>query len=175
MSATPQPQTEKPSPDEQSPPALPQPKELPPEERIAPPSSAQPPSVATEQEALILRRRAWAGISIGGLGIAFVAVVAWWSLHHLHKSVGSIQSRDAAIVHIAQLIAQSAVAVAVVFFAYQLLRAAERLLLPHWLLRRDHVDLLKLMLGVDTPADGAVKVAQAFQRTAEVLSKGDDK
>lgn len=143
-----------------------------PENRPTPTVVAQAP--LSEEEVSVLRRRAWAGVSLGLLGIMAVEEVARRSLHHLHQPVGDIRSRDVAIVHIAQLIAQALVAMAVVFFAYQLLRAAERLLLPYWLLKRDHVDLLKMMLGVETPVDGATKLVEEVRRTVEA-SKSDEK
>ena len=60
-----------------------------------------------------------------------------------------------------------------IFLGYQLIRVAERMLMPRWLTSRENVDVMRSLLGVDTPADGATKTLKALSEVIEKVRKGE--
>lgn len=63
------------------------------------------------------------------------------------------------------------VAVAVVFFAYQLLRVGERLGVPSRLLRSENVDVVRAILGVRVPTAELVKTVRELKEAIEQIAR----
>jgi len=116
----------------------------------------------------VAKHRRWAGYVLG-LGsmaaIVYLAVRSFAALDQLLKPapVTPEQWRTANIL----IVAHAVVTVALIFFAYQVLRAAERLALPWWWAER-HAETAKIMLGIKDPVSTAAKV---LDTAVETLSK----
>lgn len=111
-----------------------------------------------KQHVGIIRNRRWLGylIGVGGIGgVLWLVRYSFIALHELAKD-----KSDQVV--IAGLVAHGVVAVAGVFFCYQLIRAAERMLFPHWWLKRPEV--AKVMLGIEDPISAAAKIVEAVKK-----------
>lgn len=100
---------------------------------------------------IVHRRRL--GYALGSAGVVGVGGLLWFAFNALH---GLARSEKESVI-VAGLVAHAAVAIAGVFFCYQLIQAAERMLFPHWWLKRD-VEMARLMLGVSDPISAAAKI-----------------
>lgn len=112
------------------------------------------------QQGDIIQNRRNLGYLIGLLGVAGVVFLIWRSFCEINELT---QGRSDKLV-IAGLVAHGIVAVAGVFFCYQLIRAGERMLFPHWWLSRD-VEVAKVMLGITDPVSQATKILQTVAPT----------
>jgi len=73
---------------------------------------------------------------------------------------------------LATLAVQAIVSVAAVYFAYTMLKVAERLSLPPRLLRdAKDVELVRAILGIDTPAKAATDQIKSVAEQMSVMAK----
>ncbi len=75
----------------------------------------------------------------------------------------------------AGVIAHAIVAVAAALFCYQIMRVAERLFLPYSLLNPENVEVLRALVGIETPVDRAKRLVEDMVKLQGALSKSDDK
>lgn len=122
-------------------------------------------------QATFLRRRSWAGIGVGTAGFAVVVHTGLQAFDRFaHEDLSRLKaSRELAWMFGVKVLAEAIVSVALVYFGYQLLKVAERMLLPHWWASKDNIDVARAMLGIDSPVDGVGKAAQSFADTAKSL------
>jgi hypothetical protein len=106
-----------------------------------------------------LHVRKWLGYGIGTVGILVVGLTAFWAFWEIAKLREPLTELALRAAY-AKLAAHAVVSVAVVFFGYQLVRAAERMILPHWWIQPHHCELLQLLLGVDTPVRASTKTVE---------------
>lgn len=110
-------------------------------------------TLGKEQERFVdvLTRRRRVGYVLGSLSISMLVAIAILDFVALHWWIpvpeNAFQERRVWLI----VAGQSVVTIAVVYFAYQLLRAAERLVMPYWWVER-HAAAARLMLGVPDPA-----------------------
>ncbi|NOK34274.1 hypothetical protein HMI49_13815 [Corallococcus exercitus] len=111
------------------------------------------------------------GFFVGGFAIVFVVGLGFWSFYSLHHIFAPIDQVHSTFV-IAQLIAHAVITIALVFFCYQLLRAAERMLLPYWW-ASEKVEVAKVLLGIEDPVSTATKMlnstSDALKNTKNIL------
>ena len=70
-----------------------------------------------------------------------------------------------------RMLAEALVSIALIFFGYQLLRVAERMLAPPSLLTRDNIEVLRALIGIETPADGASRIIKSATDLANSISR----
>lgn len=120
-----------------------------------------------ERFATITTRRRILGYWLGGgaiAGILGAASLSAWSFHRLAAEA----ERYAPGRFWALAGGHVVLTLGLVFFFYQVLRAAERLALPHWWVERNP-ELARLMLGIRDPATSASKVTgQAAELVAKI-------
>lgn len=124
-------------------------------------SKADPPQstpTAVDSQASWVDQRKTFGMVIGGVGMFIILAAGGLALNHLwSEKIDKNATRSALWIFSVKLGAEAVVAVALVYFGYQLLRAGERMLMPHWWVTAGQIDVLRAMLGIDSPVDGAVK------------------
>lgn len=104
-----------------------------------------------------LRRFIGAAFAVFGIiVVVFTALAAFDSLKTEHVPTTANELWFA----LARMLAHTVVAIAIVYFGYQLIRLGERLNLPSWLVQTDRVEMVRALLGVRTPALEAKKVLE---------------
>jgi hypothetical protein len=113
----------------------------------------------------LLNDRRWIGYVLGALSIASIV----YALCSTMKAVGALPEPAAGkeVFAYVRMGTHAVVVVAWVWFSYQMLRAAERMILPYWWLRQN-LDSVKLMLGISDPWRAALK---ASEEILEVTAK----
>jgi hypothetical protein len=125
-----------------------------------------PPGVEEDLDVLNQRRCVGYAIGIIGiLGVSGILVFSVWSIHSMPEpSPGMVWFEYG------RLGAHAVLMVAAVWFCYQLLRAAERMLLPYWWVRYN-TDVVRMMLGIADPWRSAMK---AGEQLVELSSKATE-
>ncbi|MGA9525960.1 MAG: hypothetical protein WBV82_31160 [Myxococcaceae bacterium] len=143
-----------------------------------PPPGYEPAATAAHAEseenlsqyALVLAERRAVGYALGLFGIVGICALLYGSYSHIER-VWALTSQDLPTnvlkLLMAQLAAYAAVTVAGVYFLYQVLRAAERMVLPGFWATRN-VELARVMLGLQDPVRASTK---AVEQSIEVASK----
>ncbi len=125
---------------------------------------------ALSQYAQVLVERRSVGYALGLFGIIGLCVLLYSSYSHIGR-VWALTSQELPTnvlkLMFAQLAAYAAVTVAGVYFLYQVLRAAERMVLPGFWATRN-VELARVMLGIQDPVRASSK---AVEQSIEVASK----
>jgi hypothetical protein len=120
-------------------------------------------------------RRRHLGYALGGIsisGMVALIVFAFWSLHRLIEPPKDVLGERFVWVVVA---GHSVVTVAAAFFAYQMLKAAERLIFPAWWAKSSR-KLMAAMLGIKDPLSASAKTVQQLIKLVEkLISKVDAK
>lgn len=111
-----------------------------------------------------VRTRRWIGYALGLIGLGVVIWAAERSFATL-EGLPVPQDKLTERHHWLGVSGHLVLTVALVFFAYQLLRAAERLILPRWWVERNP-EGAKIMLGMSDPADS---MKRALEAAADIL------
>jgi uncharacterized membrane protein YcjF (UPF0283 family) len=111
-----------------------------------------------------VQHRRYLGFAVGGFAILFVLSLGVWSLYSLHNLLAPTNDVQLRFV-IALFVVHAIITVALVYFCYQLLRAAERMLLPYWW-ASEKVEVAKVLLGIEDPVSTSTKV---LQQASEVV------
>lgn len=121
------------------------------------------------------------GHFLGFCGVVLVIAVLWLAGEHLSQenliSLATTRNRDVVYLYLVKTLGHAFVSVAAVYFAYQMLKTAERMILPPWLVNKESIELMKTLLGIDSPADGAGKLMGTIKQTLDSVQalKRDDK
>jgi hypothetical protein len=108
------------------------------------------------------------GYLLGLIALVVAAVFFFWSIEHLQEMTGpAVQQHERFA--LAKLVAHSVITVAFVYFIYQVLRLAERLVIPHWW----DTEYTKVMLGIRDPVGGTLRFARKLAQKA--VEKGSGK
>ncbi len=122
------------------------------------------------QYAIALAERRAVGYVLGIFGTVGICVLLYSSYSHIERvwPVGSEDIPENVLrLMLAQLAGYAAVTIAAVYFFYQVLRAAERMVLPGFWATRN-VELARVMLGLQDPVRASTK---AVEQSLEVASK----
>jgi hypothetical protein len=114
-------------------------------------------SAPDDAEAIGTARRK-AGYWLGALTIGVIGKLGWWSLDELHAMKVPdtwIQEKFA----FAVIAGHAVITVALIYFLYQVLRIAERLVLPYWWVDKDPSPV-RTMLGVRDPVSTMMKMTR---------------
>ncbi|MDO9020532.1 MAG: hypothetical protein Q8S73_36745 [Deltaproteobacteria bacterium] len=82
-----------------------------------------------------------------------------------------VRSQHGVWIYAIRMLAEALVSIALIFFGYQLLRVAERMLAPPSLLTRDNIEVLRALIGIETPADGASRIIKSATDLANSISR----
>jgi hypothetical protein len=121
--------------------------------------SGSPPPISPVDKALLeeiqgsSNFRRTTGIILTGLGIADVGAVLYSASHNLPDLAKTTTDSTIAI---ALLSAHGVLGVAAIFFGYQLLKMAERLFVPKFVLEGKDVEVIRALTGVDHPTKFAL-------------------
>lgn len=124
--------------------------------------------IEAQQEAH--RLRSGIGYVLGALGIVLIGVVgigAFCRLSEMTNPSTEIELRFEMV----RMAAHAVVAVALVYFGYQLVRLGERLNLPPSLINSGQVDMVRAILGTRTPASEVSKQLEALSKVAGGIKK----
>jgi hypothetical protein len=105
----------------------------------------------------VLKGRRQIGYAIGCLGILGIIAtlaVSLWSLHVLAEP-----TKEFEVFAYVKMGAHAVLTVAAVWFCYQMLRAAERMVLPYWWVRYN-TDAVRVMLGIRDPWRSAMRAGE---------------
>lgn len=126
----------------------------------------------------MLGRRRLIGYGVGVIGFGIVATMAMIAFDQLsHEDISMLarlgQGGNKAAVYLfaIKMTGEAIVSIALVFFAYQTLKTAERMVLPPWWVTKENIELLKAMLGIDSPVDGAGRVLKGAADTLQAAAK----
>lgn len=110
-----------------------------------------------------LRAVAVSRLAIGVLFAISAAGVVVYVFREAYKAISAVSEPDAKVA-IAKLVAHAVVSVALVYFAYALLRAAERMFVPRSLIEGfdDATEMTRALLGIDTPVKAALRELKGF-------------
>src|SRR5262249_51393908 len=112
------------------------------------------------------------GYGVAVSGFALLLTLGIYSFRHLRELGGDAYSSLPARSFWLLVGGHAVVTVAFVFLGYQLLRAAERLILPYWW-AESNPELTRLMLGVGDPMSTAVQITEravaVVERVADPL------
>jgi hypothetical protein len=125
------------------------------------------------QYALLLAERRAVGYMLGLFGVAGMCVLLYSSYSHIERvwPVGQALPDNVLTLVLGQLAAYAAVTIAGVFFLYQVLRAAERMVLPGFWATRN-VELARVMLGLQDPVRSSTRaVEQGIEVAAKMAEK----
>lgn len=115
------------------------------------------------------RWRRSVGYGLGGVAIAGVGAAFWYSLWLLSKEAAPVKDIEEKF-RLGQLAAHALISVAGIYFGYQLMRVAERLVVPHWW----KPPMVRAMLGVERPLSGmALRRVLAIVRSIAQERKDD--
>jgi hypothetical protein len=103
----------------------------------------------------ILKWRRRIGYCLAVFGIGGIIYLAYHVIRNLEAIVDKPPTTPLLYIYVG---GHAVVTVALVFFAYQLIRAAERLIMPHWWT----VETARTMLGIRDPLSQTTKVAERF-------------
>jgi hypothetical protein len=146
------------------------------------PSNVKNPKPQPDDYLAIANQRRSLGYALaGGAIVGFIALVVWlvfWGLPEIKPVPVADGTALQVPVFIAYVSGHVAITVACAYFLYQLLRAGERLSLPHWwidkAIEKDGA-ILHAMLGVRTPAAEVEAALTAVGRLAEVAKGKHEK
>jgi hypothetical protein len=105
----------------------------------------------------VLKWRRSIGYAIGAVAILGVAAMLAFSMWSLHEMAPPDDGQE--IYGYVMLGAHAVLMIAAVWFCYQLLRAAERMVLPYWWVRFN-TDAVRMMLGITDPWRSALKAGE---------------
>lgn len=118
--------------------------------------------------------RATLGLAVGACSILFFVLLAIVSFVHLHQLLDQKTSGIEGARFFVFVGGQALVTMALVWFLYQLLKAAERMLLPsHYIMQvlaRDP-GFVRALIGVQDPAVGVKTAGQALESLTGPLGK----
>ncbi|MGZ3457242.1 MAG: hypothetical protein ACXU86_01935 [Archangium sp.] len=121
---------------------------------------------------IYVHNRRQLGFFVGGFAISSVVVLGVWSFYSLHAIFAPSNQIQLSFV-IVRCVAHAIITIALVFFCYQLLRAAERMMLPYWW-ASEKVEVAKVLLGIEDPVSTATKLLEKASdavKAAKELSK----
>lgn len=119
----------------------------------------------------VIRLRLFLGFAFAIVGAAVIAFVFYDGYTWLHDE-GKVGTDLELKAYIARLVAHSVVSVALVFFGYTLLRAAERMFIPRFLLTgEDPVETVRAILGIDTPLRAALREVKELTKGVGTFMK----
>jgi hypothetical protein len=117
----------------------------------------------------ILKRRRVIGYGLGVLAAAAVGTLGVSSILHLDTMAQESYSK-LPFAYFGTIVAgQSLITIALVFFCYQLMRAAERLILPYWWAEK-HPETARLVLGMTDPLSAASRLTEQIVDSASRLT-----
>lgn len=119
-----------------------------------------------------LTSRTRTGWSIGGVGFVIVLSTAGYAFARLAGAAPPAPG-NATFFYVVTG-AQTAISLALVLFGYQLVRAAERMLLPHWVAEQ-HPEAAKVLLGIEDPVRGLVKTTERLITAVAGAVRGPDR
>ncbi len=127
----------------------------------------------TEPETM--RGRRWVGYVLGLIGFGCVLGPAYLAL----KSINQIDVAALAAPNHRQTVAllavkvggEALISIALVYFGYQMLKAAERMVLPHWWATKENLPVVRTMLGIDSPVDGAGRALKEAGESVQTVAK----
>jgi hypothetical protein len=128
---------------------------------------AQPGGGVVENFAGILRWRRRLGYLLTALSSTAILGTLWYSGQGL-SAIPQPTSHEGLYFEIARLAGHSIVAVATIYFFYQVFRVAERMMLPHWWVGRS---MSKTMLGVSDPLTSLRKAVRLVLRANPTSEK----
>lgn len=114
----------------------------------------------------VVEDRKTLGLVLGAFGIFMIAGIGVWSMYALDKL--ELRMPTAQTFYLVKLGVHALITVALVFFCYQLLRAAERLMLPYWWASQS-TEVAKLYLGISDPLSTLKKVAEEMPKLAAAV------
>jgi hypothetical protein len=120
---------------------------------------------AEQSEAIAqLKRRHCVGYGVGALALVAAAVLAWHSFCGLSRIAKAWADSKAPLpVFYVNAGGHVVITIAVVWFIYQVLRAAERMVLPsHW---ANDVEMARTLLGIASPHQESLKILEKTLRT----------
>lgn len=112
-------------------------------------------------------QRLWIGYALGLAALLLLGVVlggSLWSLHALKAPTSWLEERFLFV----QLGVHGAITVAFVWFLYQVLRLAERLVLPYWWVAKEQWPA-RTMLGIKDPVSTTAKLVAEAAAALEPL------
>jgi hypothetical protein len=115
----------------------------------------------------------WSFLALGLLAILVALYLAWVGIEHVKFDVANEVPQSIERLAYAHLAVHAIVTIALVYLGYSLVRAAERMFVPRWLLQatdeRD-VEVIKAILGVDSPGKAIVKLTKStLEAIGEVI------
>lgn len=126
------------------------------------PIETEPWTAEYEEYLAITRRRRSAGYALGTFAIGLILTIGGLSLWGIHEWTAPVDpSHDK--FELFRLGAHGVISIALIFFCYQLLRVAERFVLPYWWAEKN-ADIAKVMLGVEDPLSAAAKLVDRVSR-----------
>ncbi|WNG41533.1 hypothetical protein F0U61_53530 [Archangium violaceum] len=115
----------------------------------------------------VLTRRRHIGYGVGAAGCLGLGGLGIYSFDSLHSLIRWPLSSLPPSLFWALIVGHALITMALVFFCYQLIRAAERLMLPYWWVEK-HPEAAKAMLGMMDPVSTFTK---ATEHVADVVGK----
>lgn len=119
-------------------------------------------------EKIVLMRRA-IGYAIGFAACALIGVLLYTAYGHFREFAKDPFSSLEPHYFWAIMAGHTLVTIAFVLFLYQMVKAAERLILPWWWVEQ-HPETAKLMLGMTDPASTAAKIAGELAESVNKLT-----
>lgn len=113
----------------------------------------------------IINLRRYIGYVLGVAGMLALLAIGKLSFVSLHDMARPPFSGLPTSLVWAIAVGHALITVALVFFCYQLIRAAERLILPYWWIEGSP-ETARLMLGVTDPVSSAMKLTEQMVDTA---------
>ncbi len=135
------------------------------------------PKITVEQVTADTDRRQYFGVAAGILGSGVILAVLAWTGFHIGDPVDAIKNNQAvaaAIEHVVwfSIAAHTIIAVAAIFFGYQMLRLAERMFVPrHLLADETTLQVVQALVGVSSPAKAAVDTARQVAEDFAAIAK----
>lgn len=124
-----------------------------------------------ELKAAILSRRRFAGYVAMIFGVVGIVALGWHSFRALVNLTSETGGLSDTVI-LATFLAHAIITVALVMFFYQLMRAGERLMLPHWLgTKPEDVEVMRIMVGVEPPMRSALKMVREVSEAVRPLTK----
>jgi hypothetical protein len=115
----------------------------------------------------VLKTRRGIGYGAGMVAAGGLVALGVFSFSSLHSLVSDPYSKLAPSYFWAVIVGHALITVALVFFCYQVLRAAERLMLPYWWVEK-HPEAARAMLGMMDPVTTATRIVE---QVADAASK----
>lgn len=117
------------------------------------------------------RHRLWTGRVLGAVGAVIVLWIGHAALVRIAAESTAAKSRYDVWMFAIKVLAEASVSIAMIFFGYQLLRVAERMMVPPSMMTRDNIDTLRALIGVETPVDGASRAVRSLTDLAQTIKK----